>query len=262
MRGERLKRSVAFFLCVCAHTSHLTPHTLFAGQLPSLFRGVVVADPADGEADNPIGIRVVSVEASSQAFLADLRPEDIIVQINDTPIRSIDEFAVASQTLKGNSTKATVLVLRHGQPRRLNLHLYSFPILRDWDLTFIPEHDIRFADTKAGLDYWARLGRGFETAHNLEQALNAHLNALHNEPTNLDVALKVLELLLRIAHVKLKAQQVPEAFVALQQSTTLLERVFDHPLSSSQLQLIRRQLEEVLQVLRARNQNIVETISN
>ena len=37
------------------------------GQLPSLFRGVVVAE-------GPVGVRVVRVEETSQAYLADLRP--------------------------------------------------------------------------------------------------------------------------------------------------------------------------------------------
>src|SRR3989338_7427417 len=81
-------------------------------KLPSLFRGVVVAD-------SPLGVRVVSVEEQSQASLADLRPEDVIVQINQTAVHSIDEFAALSSALRGRAMQAAVVALRRGQPRQL-----------------------------------------------------------------------------------------------------------------------------------------------
>jgi len=242
MMNQEKRFCVTVMFCASLLTTNQSPVTAFAGQLPSLFRGVVVAN-------SPAGVRIVSVEETSQASLADLRSEDIIVQINDTPVRSIDEFAVLSHALKGHTTTATVVVFRHGQPLEVVLHLYSFPLLRHWDLLFIPEHDVRFADPQAGLGYWVRLGRGFEIEGLLEQALNAYLNALHNEPTQLEVALKACDLLWQIAQHRLAHQQMSEAVAALQHGTLLLKRLFDHPLNEAELQLIRQRLEETVKLL-------------
>jgi len=228
---------------------------LDAEQLPSIFRGVVVTNLSGPEGSGPAGsvpgVRVVSVEEGSQAALADLRPEDIIIRINDTPLRTIDEFAVVSQALKRSATKAGVFVLRNGEPRELLVHLYSYPVLRRWDLTFVPDHDIRFAEAKVGMAYWMRLARGFETAGRSDQALNATLNALHNDPDNLDVALKASELLSRIARAKLAAHRLREALIAIQEGTILLGKLFDQPLDDAKLQAIKSQLEETLRALRA-----------
>jgi membrane-associated protease RseP (regulator of RpoE activity) len=233
--------AVSIFSLVTGHSSLVT---VWAEQLPSLFRGVMVAD-------SPVGVRVVSVEENSQAALADLRPEDLIIQINGTPLKTIDDFAVVSQALKRSATKVGVVILRNGQPRELLVHLYSYPVLRRWDLTFVPDHDIRFAEAKAGVAYWMRLARGFETAGRLDQALNATLNALHNDPGNVDVALKASELLGRIAHAKLTARQLGEALIAIREGTILLGKLFEQPLDAAKLQAIKSQLEETLRTLRA-----------
>ena len=236
-----MKRVILFLLpTACC----LLP-TASAGQPPSLFRGVVVAN-------SPSGVRVVSVEDTSQASLADLRPEDILLKVNDTLVRTIDEFAIASQALKGKAAKVILITLRNGQPHDIVLHLYSFPVLRHWELAFIPEHDVRFADPKTGSTYWARLARGFETADDLEHALNAYLNALHHDPTQVDLALKVSALLCRIAQARLKAQRLHEALLAIQEETVLLSRIFDQPLTDEQLQSVRTQLQQTLQGIRNR----------
>ena len=222
----------------------LTPHApAYAAQLPSLFRGVVVADGA-------LGARVVSVEDASQAFLADLRPEDAIVRINDTPVKNVDDFALASQALKGQAIRAAVRVLRNGQPRELVVHLYSYPILRRWELSFVPEHDIRFGDAGAGVAYWTRMGRGFETAGDVEHALNAYLNALHNDPTQVDVAVKACELLWRLAQARLKEPRLSDALMAIQEATVLLGKLFDQPLDEAQLHVLKSRLQETLQTFR------------
>ncbi len=212
------------------------------GKLPSLFRGVVVAD-------SPLGVRVVSVEEQSQASLADLRPEDLLVQINGTAIRSIDEFATLSSALRGRAMQAAVVALRRGAPRQLSLHLYSYPVLRAWGLTFVPEHDIRFADPTVGVAYWMRMGRGFETAHKPEEALNAYLNALHNEPAYLDAAVKVAQLLWDVARQHLQAKRLQQGVAALQQGAKFLERLFDYPLDAQTLQSLKHQLDETVQLI-------------
>lgn len=221
-----------------------THHSSLATQWPSLFRGVVVAD-------SQLGVRVVSVEESSQAYLADLRPEDLIISVQGEEIHSIDDFARRSNELKGRATTATVLVFRNGVPRELTVHLFSYPILGAWGVEFIPDVDIRFADPKIGLDYWRRLGRGFEGAGKSAEALQAYLNGLHNVPTDSDTAVKVTELFSLASQRQLQQDQPAEGLASLRQALSMLEKLFDAPLTEEELQRIRTQLQATLQALRA-----------
>ncbi|MBI3009570.1 MAG: PDZ domain-containing protein, partial [Candidatus Omnitrophica bacterium] len=59
--------------------SVVTSSNAEAQKLPSLFRGVVVTDSA-------LGVRVVNVEEGSAAYEADLRADDLILQIHGTDI--------------------------------------------------------------------------------------------------------------------------------------------------------------------------------
>jgi len=207
-----------------------------------VFRGVVVADSAHG-------VRVVSVEERSQAFLADLRPEDLILQVNHTPVRTIDEFATLSSQLKGVAVKATLVIVRNGDPRELVLHLYSYPVLRQWDLAFVPDDDLKFVEPRAGLSYWARMGRGYETVGDLEAALNAYLNGLHNEPTFVDAAFKVSDLLWQIAQQRIATGNIRDAMTALQAEVRLLHRLFEQPMTEEDLQRIKGQLEHTITLI-------------
>ncbi|MBI4342772.1 MAG: PDZ domain-containing protein [Candidatus Omnitrophica bacterium] len=216
---------------------------MFAGSRPSLFRGVVVADSL-------IGVRVVSVQESSQAYQADLRPDDIIVQVRDQEVRSIDEFATLSNTLKGRAVSVPLLVFRNGAPLELTIHLYSYPILREWRVEFVPEHDIRFADPRVGLDYWARLGRGFESAGKREEALQAYLNGLHNAPQDVHTALKATELWSAVSQQQLADGRLAEGIAGLRHALTMMQYLFDYPLTGEQLRSIRAQLRETLHALR------------
>ena len=229
-------------LCIFFVPCHLPLAPLIAAQLPSLFRGVAVAD-------SPSGVRVISVDDGSQASLLDLRPEDVIVSINGAAIRSIDEFAVSSQTLKGQAQSAAVVLLRNGQPYELVLHVYSLPILKQWQIRFVPDDEMRFAEPKAGVEYWSRLGRGFEIAGDPEQALQAYLNALHNDAKQTALAAKAAELSWQVAQRRLQSKQLPQALTAIDQGTTLLARLFDQPMDGAQLQIIKRNLEDTLRVL-------------
>ncbi len=231
------------FLLFAPHPAPRAP--LSAAQVPSLFRGVVVAD-------SPLGVRVVSVEESSQAFLADLRPEDLIVRIQGQDVHSIDEFAVLSNDMRARAVAATVVVFRNGTPHELKLHAYSYPILREWGVEFVPDHDLRFAQPQIGLDYWTRLGRGFEEAGKLPEALNAYLNGLHNVPRDAATALKVAELFSRVSHQRLAEGALAEGIVSLRQAVLVTEKLFDYPLTDEQLQTIRRQLQETVSAIRAR----------
>ena len=240
-----------FFLSLV--TCHLSPSSVFAAQLPSLFRGVVVAD-------SPLGVRVVSVEETSQAFLADLRPEDIVIRVEGTEIHSIDEFSTLSQALQGRVLSTTVLVFRNGVPRELALHLYSYPILRTWGLEFVPDHDLRFGQARVGLDYWRRLARGFDEAGQSAQALNAYLNGLHNVPDDLDTALKVAELSSRISQQHLgegalapshqdRMTGLAEGIASLRDALLIMQKLFDYQLSEDQLRAIKLQLQETRRAL-------------
>ena len=240
LRWRRFPLFFSFFLLTHSLTYSLT---ILAAQLPSLFRGVVVAD-------SELGVRVVSVEEASQAALADLRPEDIIVRVESSEVHSIDEFAALSAALKGRATSATVVVFRNGTPRELTLHLYSYPVLNTWGLQFVPEHDVRFAQPQIGLEYWARLGRGFEEAGKPAEALGAYLNALHNAPQDVPTALKAGELFFALSRQRLAEGNLADGIAQMAQSLTVLEKLFDYPLTDDQLQTVRRELQETLRVLR------------
>ena len=218
--------------------------SVFAGSWPSLFRGVIVAD-------SQVGVRVVSVEESSQAFQADLRPEDIIISVDGQAVRSIDEFAALSASLKGRATLATVVVFRRGVPREIRVHLYSYPLLRTWGLEFIPEHDLRFAEPLIGLEYWTRMGRGFAEAGKPHDALNAYLNGLHNVPADAATALRIAELFASQGQEHLRARRLAEGLASLRQAVLVFDKLFDYPMTDDELQRIKHQLEETLRALRA-----------
>lgn len=232
---------VGFLTSIIQHPSS---SIAVAAQWPSVFRGVVVAGSL-------LGVRVVSVEEASQAYLADLRPEDLIIQIQSQAVHSIDEFATRSNQLKAErAIEVTVLVFRNGLPRELHLHLFSYPILGEWGITFIPDVDLRFGEPRTGLDYWRRLGRGFEEAGKAQEALNAYLNGLHNVPTDAATALKVTELLSRASQQRLSGGALGEGIASLRQAVHMMERLFDYPLTDEQLGTVKRQLEETLRALR------------
>jgi len=200
-------------------------------------------------ADSPLGVRVVSVEDASQAALADLRPDDIIVRVQQAEIRSIDEFAEISTALKGRASSAAVLVFRNGVPHELLLHLYSYPVLRGWGVEFIPDHDVRFAEAATGLAYWRRLGRGFAEAGRFPEALDAYLNGLHNDPADLDTALAASELASRVSQQQLASERLADGLTQLQQALAIQQRLFEHPLTPEQLASVRAQLQQTLRAL-------------
>ena len=226
-------------LMVCAWSLQ----SAVAAQRPSLFRGVVVAD-------SPLGVRVVSVDDASQAHQADLRSEDLIIRIDESEVRSIDEFATLSTALKGRAVSTKLLVFRNGAPIEILLHLYSYPILREWGVEFIPDHDIRFAEAPVGLNYWMRLGKGFEIAGKPSEALNAYLNGLHNVPTDAATALTVSELFSQVSRQRIAEGSLAEGIAFMRQELVMLEQLFNDPLTDEQLQAVRRQLEETLRALR------------
>jgi hypothetical protein len=217
--------------------------TAFAAQLPSLFRGIIVVD-------SPVGVRVVSVEDDSQASRADVRPEDLIVRIHGEEIHSIDEFAALSQALKGRAEATTLLLFRNGKPLEITLHLYSYPVLDAWGVRFVPDHDVRFAEARVGLEYWARLGWAYEDVNRPADALNAYLNGLHNAPSDTATAMKVSEMSWRLGREHLASKRLPEGVAALEQAVTLMQRRFEAPLSDEQLVKLKAQLETTLAVLR------------
>ncbi len=214
-----------------------------AGQWPSLFRGVVVADSS-------LGVRVVSIEAGSQAQRADLRPEDLIVRVGDRPVRTIDEFAELSQQLLGRAVEATLVVFRRGSPRELRLHLYSYPLLDAWGVEFVPEHDVRFAQPDTGAAYWQRLGRGFEVARQPSRALHAYLNALHQVPNDRALAFKVTALSTQAGRDALRDGRLLEGVTSLRQALVMMDHLFDTPLTSEQLEQLRDHLRDTLTALR------------
>ena len=237
-------------LVMCATAFFLSPVSCLLSQevvdthWPSLFCEVVVVD-------SQLGVRVVSVEDASQAHWADLRPDDIIVRVHEKDIRSIDDFAAVSRAMGGRAVTTTVLVFRNGKPKELTLHLYSYPVLREWGLEFIPDHDVRFAEAHVGLDYWSRLGRGFEDVGKPAEALDAYLNGLHNVPTDVNAALHVSGLYAKVSRQHLTAGELLEGFEQLHHGLLVLQRLFDYRLTGEQLRMVRNTLHETLSALRA-----------
>lgn len=242
-RRRRASLAASFTVILLLLTTHDSRLTAVAASLPSLFRGVVVAD-------DPGGVRVVSVEDFSQAYQADLRTGDLILRVDQTELHSIDEFATLSAALKGHARSVTLLVFRQGMPRTLLLHLYSYPILREWKIEHLPDHDIHFAEPDTGRAYWMRMGRGFEEAGNPREALHAYLNALHNVPTDPATALKVITLLSQLSRERLEAGDLAEGMRRLRDALTMMDRLFEYPLSEEDLQALRRHLRDTLTVLR------------
>ena len=236
-------RCFASLVVVASIIYHLSSSIVFAAQWPSLFRGVVVAD-------SDAGVRVVSVEESSQAYLADLRSEDVIVRVRDEEVHTIDEFATLSNALRGQAVSATVLVFRNGTPREVTLHLYSYPVLRAWGLEFIPQHDVRFAEPQTGLAYWSRMGKGFEEAGKPAEALDAYLNGLHNVPDDVPTALRVSELLVRMSRERLSSGDLAEGPAQLNRALKVMTGLFAQPLSTEQLEAVRRELTDALRSLK------------
>ena len=217
--------------------------TLNADQLPSVFRGLIVAD-------SPLGVRIVSVETGSQAEQADVRPQDVVVSIDGREVHSIDDFAQLSAALKGQARAVAVLVFRNGSPHTLSLHLYSYPLLRAWGLEFVPDFDLRFAQPEIGRDYWARQGQGFEVAGKLPQALDAYLNALHQMPQDVPTAMHLVGLWLELSRQQFAAKQTAAGVKSLHQAVQVLQKLFDYPLSDAQLEAVKLQLQHTLDVLR------------
>ena len=235
----------AVFLFIFIYSLPTTHYSLTgeAAAFPSLFRGITVVD-------SPVGVRIVSVEENSQAALADVRPDDIIIHVNEDEVHSIDDFAMVSKRLKGHATSATLLVFRQGQPLELRLHLYSYPILKTWGIEVVPNFDVRFAETRIGLDYWRKQGQDFERAGDIESALDAYINALHNVPDELDTAVAMSRLFCQLSQRYFTKRQWREGVAALQQAVLMLEKLFDQPLNSQQLHIVKEQLQSVKDQIR------------
>jgi len=242
MKRGKTARIAGIFLLAYSLTYLLTL-LAFGATLPSVFRGVVIVD-------SQVGVRVVSVEEASQAAFADLRPDDIIMRVQDQEVHSIDDFAILSSHLRGRAVKTPVLIFRGGVPHELTLHLFSYPILREWAVEFVPDYDLRFGEPRVGLDYWTRLGRGFEIAGKDADALNAYLNGLHNVPTDGPTASKVATLFLRVSQQQLRQRRLAEGLIPMQQALTMMQKLFQSPLSDDDLRTIKRELEATLRLLR------------
>src|SRR5436853_7216244 len=90
--------------------------TQAAGNTDLLARAGVVID-----ARNPNRMIVERVVPNTPAFLAGLRPGDVITRVNGSPVTSLT--AVAQALLSGTGNTLGLQVDRNGQSRQLNLNL-------------------------------------------------------------------------------------------------------------------------------------------
>ena len=248
MKRMRASRRI-YLACVLTLSLALSaaPSACAQGRWPSLFRGVAVAESADG-----IGVRVVGVDESSQAYQADLRPLDIIVKVREADIRSLDDFAAVSESLRGTTDHAAVVIFRNGAPKELQIHLYSYPVLKAWGVSFIPDYDLRFAQPQIAQEYWTRMGRGCMEAKQPLDALDAYLNALHNVPQDSAVALCAAELFFQLGQEKVKDSALTPALTYLSSALAITERLFasDSAVDSEALRRIRDQLAATVEAIR------------
>ncbi|MBT8146327.1 MAG: PDZ domain-containing protein, partial [Gammaproteobacteria bacterium] len=61
-----------------------------AGGIPELMAGISLANAIDEE--HPVGVQVVGLEPGSSAIQAGLQPGDIIIEVNRTPVITLQEF--------------------------------------------------------------------------------------------------------------------------------------------------------------------------
>jgi serine protease Do len=91
------------------------------GYVSRPYLGVYIRDTAEG-----IGVYVESLEPLGPAYLAGMRSGDIIVQLGDSPVTSINSLSKALYAYKAGDT-ATVIVYRNRQILELKITFAEKP---------------------------------------------------------------------------------------------------------------------------------------
>ena len=94
------------------------------------------------------------------------------------------------------------------------------------------------------------MGKGFEEAGKPADALDAYLNGLHNVPDDVPTALRVSELLVRMSRERLSSGDLAEGTAQLNRALKVMTGLFARPLSTEQLEAVKRQLTEALRSLK------------
>ena len=218
---------------------------LLAGAMPaeaaeygSVFRGVIVQTATPGP-------KVVSVDPTSAAYASGLRAGDQILRIEDMPVATLEDFATASQHLKGKAAESTVIVMRNSESVTLQLSLHSRPIEEAWGERFVPDARPIFSDPLEGAKYWAMQARKYRLATDEERYLNALWNLLHYEPDSVGTAMLIGAASTRRARRELRAGQRVEGMRALRTAVKIYHKAFARDLTDDELARVNDGLFDV-----------------
>ena len=211
--------------------------------MPSLFRGVVVANAAPGAL-------VVTVDEESTAYAGGLRQGDIILLINGASVASIDDFAAQSRRMTGKTTEATLQITRGGRPVELLVSLFSQRLLEAWGERFVPNLELRFRDPQAGYTYWWSEGQRIARDHRTSLAIEALETALHYQPEHADAALALAEQWNLLAQARLADHRNDQGVAALQHAVNLYQRLLAKGVTAEQLTQVKTQLQQLVGTLK------------
>lgn len=210
--------------------------------MPSLFRGVVVADAKPGAL-------VVSVDEEAIAYAGGLRPGDVILIINGTPIASIDDFAAQSRRISGKMTEATLKIERAGRSVELLVSLFSQRLLEAWGERFVPNLELRFRDPKAGYAYWWSEAQRLTRERRASLAIEALETALHYQPEHADAVLLLAEQWSQLAQSRFAGRRNDQGVAALQHAVNLYQRLLAQGATTEQLAQVKAQLQQLVTTL-------------
>ena len=211
-------------------------------KMPSLFRGVVVADATPGA-------RVLSVDEESIAYAGGLRPGDVILLMHGASIASIDDFAAQSQRIGGKTTEVVLKIERAGRPVELLVSLFSPRLLEAWGERFVPNLELRFRDPKAGYTYWWGEGRRLARERRTSLAIEALATALHYQPDRAETALLLAGQWNLLAQSRFAGRRNDQGVAALQHAVNLYQRLLAKGATAEQLQQVKAQLQPLVHTL-------------
>ena len=235
-----MKKTLMVLVMCCIATLQVGA---FADEWPSLFRGVTVGE-------GPPGVTVVFVKEEAFAAAAGLHAGDHIVAVGDQPVRTLDDFAIASRALAGKHTAVDITVLRSDTRFVTEISLESATVKTAWGLAFLPDYSLHFVDAKAARRYWSRRAAQELIASKDVDAMRSLLNVLHYAPDAYDEALALCEAVQHQGRRLWQQGQRAEAAGVLRQAVELYRRAAAKTLSLQQWTRLKRGLQQLSETLK------------
>ncbi len=212
-------------------------------RLPSLFRGVVVADAKPA-------VVVVTIDEESAAYAGGLRSGDVITTVEGQTIASMEAFARQSQRLAGTVAELKLTVQRAGQSAELLLSLFSARLLEVWGERFVPNLELRFREPSAGYAYWNAEAHRAIRAQRAAPAIEALETALHYQPDHLDTALSLAGQWNLLAQSQFVEHHHAQGIASLQHAINLYQRLLTKGIAQDQLVEVKAQLQRLVDALK------------